>query len=86
MNMHFHANDLAGFTGVAILLAAFLLNLLDKISKDGLPYILMNVIGAALACLASYLIRYLPFIILEGVWTTVSAIALVKWFAARKTA
>jgi len=76
--MHFNINDLLGFIGVAILLAAFLLNLLGKISKDRLTYILMNAIGGGLACLASYLINYLPFVILEGTWMLVSIIALVK--------
>lgn len=79
--MLFTINDYIGFTGVLILLIAFLLNLAGKISKDGLVYILMNVIGAGLACYASYLINYLPFIILEGTWTLVSLIALVKYFA-----
>lgn len=76
--MELHTNDIIGFIGVAILLAAFLLNLLGKISKDGLPYILLNIIGAGLACLASYLINYLPFVVLEGTWMLVSIIALVK--------
>ena len=83
--MHFNINDLLGFTGVAILLAAFLCNLLGKISKDGLLYILMNAIGGGLACLASYLINYLPFVILEGTWMLVSVIALIKLFAKSRT-
>jgi len=73
-------NDYIGFAGVLILLIAFLLNLSGKISKDALPYILMNVAGAALACLASYLIHYLPFVLLEGTWTIVSLFALLQYF------
>ena len=84
--MHFNINDLLGFTGVAILLAAYLLNLLGKISKDKLTYILMNAMGGGLACLASYLINYLPFVILEGTWMLVSLIALVRLATQRKTA
>jgi hypothetical protein len=78
--MQFNLNDYIGFTGVFILLIAFLLNLSGKISKDGLPYILMNVTGAALACAASWLIHYIPFVILEGTWTLVSLIALINYF------
>jgi len=85
MNMQFNTNDLLGFTGVAILLAAFLLHQLNKLSKDGLLYILMNIAGAGLACFASYLIRYLPFVILEATWMMVSMIALVKMLAEKKT-
>ena len=71
--------DMVGSIGVFILLLAFVLNLLNKVSRESLVYILMNIIGASLACYASYLISYLPFIILEGVWTAVSLIALVNY-------
>ena len=75
--MQLNLNDWIGFTGVAILLLAFLLNLLKKINSGSLAYILLNIIGAGLACLASWLIHYIPFVILEGVWTLVSAFALI---------
>jgi len=69
--------DWIGFVGVSILLLAFLLNLLKRISQDSQAYIALNFFGAGLACVASILIEYFPFIILEGVWTLVS---LVSWF------
>ncbi len=78
--MHLNFSDWIGLTGVAILLLAYLLNLTGKVSQNALTYILLNLIGAGLACLASYLIRYFPFVILEGVWTIVSFIALLKYF------
>jgi hypothetical protein len=81
MNIPFTINDWLGFTGVAILLAAYLLLQLNKLSKNGLTYILMNIAGAGLACFASYLINYIPFIILEAVWMMVSVIALIKRIA-----
>ena len=77
--MHLTINDWIGFVGVTILLLAFLLNLAGKISKDGLPYIVLNIAGAGLACLASYLINYLPFVLLEGTWALVSVIALIRY-------
>ena len=84
--MHFTMNDLLGFIGVAILLAAYLLNLSGKLAKDGLAYIIMNAIGGGLSCLASYLINYIPFVILEGTWMLVSLFALAKIFLIRKPA
>lgn len=81
--MQLSVNDYIGFAGVLILLIAFLLNLAGKLSKDGLVYALLNVIGAGLACLASVLIHYLPFVILEGTWTLVSLFALVKFLMRR---
>lgn len=77
--MNLNLNDWIGFTGVAILLLAFLLNLLKKISSSSLPYIIMNIVGAGLACLASWLIYYIPFVVLEATWTIVSVFALVNY-------
>jgi hypothetical protein len=80
--MIMNINDWIGFTGVTLLLLAFFLNLRGKISQHSLSYILLNVIGAGLAGLASVLIHYLPFVILEGAWTLVSLGALIKYFRA----
>ena len=83
MIMHFSFADWIGTIGVTLLLVAFLLNLLNKIGQTSITYILLNCIGAALACLASVLINYLPFIILEGTWTIVSAVALFNYYRRR---
>jgi hypothetical protein len=76
--------DYIGFIGVAILLVAFLLNLSGKLSKDGLVYIILNITGAGLACLASWLTHFMPFVLLEGVWTVVSLAALLNLWRNRK--
>ena len=81
--MNLSLSDWIGAIGVAILLLAFLLNLLKKIASNSLPYILMNIIGAGMACLASWMIHYIPFVILEAVWTVVSTIALISFFKKR---
>jgi hypothetical protein len=78
--MKFSFSDIIGSAGVFILLLAFVLNLLNKISRDNIIYILMNVFGGSLACFASYLIHYIPFIILEAVWTVVSLVALIGYY------
>ena len=75
--------DWIGFIGVALLLVAFFLNLTKRISQDSLAYILLNFSGAAIAGIASYMLHYVPFIILEAVWTMVSAVAFINYF--RKT-
>ena len=81
--MQFSLGEIFGSVGVALLLIAFLMNLLKKWSQDSLPYILMNTIGAALACASSVLIHFFPFIILEGTWMLVSLFALAKYFKHR---
>ena len=73
------ATDSIGFMGVTILLIAYFLNLTDKIGKDNVVYLQMNFFGAGLACLASVLMNYWPFIILEGSWTLVSAFRILKY-------
>jgi hypothetical protein len=68
--------NLTGAIGVALLLAAFLLNLLKVLPAQGIAYSALNLCGAALACYSSYLIEFLPFVILEGVWAAAAAYAL----------
>jgi hypothetical protein len=70
--------DWIGFIGVAILLLAFFLNLFNKLNKDSVAYLSMNILGAGLACYASVLLKYMPFILLEGCWTMVSMVGLFK--------
>jgi len=67
-----------GSYGVSILLIAFVLNLLKVIRTDSVIYGLLNFAGAAIVCYASYLIPYFPFVILEGLWTILSLVAVVK--------
>jgi hypothetical protein len=38
----------------------------------------LNFAGAALAGCASYLIGFMPFVVLEGTWATVAAVALAR--------
>lgn len=72
-------SEIMGSLGVAILLLAFVLNMLKIIRTESLPYLLLNTMGAGIACFASYLIPYFPFVILEGVWAFVSLISLAKY-------
>ena len=72
--------DWIGFIGVFLILLAYILNVIGKIKNNDLPFILLNLIGASLACVASILMKYLPFIILEGVWSFVSFLSLIKHY------
>ena len=73
-------SEITGSLGVSILLLAFLLNMLKIIKTDSLSYLLLNFIGAGIACFASWLISYFPFVILEGVWAMVSLVSLLRYF------
>jgi len=77
--------DLIGFIGVLLILIAYFLNLNNKLAANDIIYILINLIGAILACIASILMKYYPFILLEGTWTIVSLVALIKYLKNEKT-
>jgi hypothetical protein len=69
---------LVGSIGVTLLLVAFLMNLMKRMRSDGWLYLSLNVTGAGLACYSSYLISFMPFVVLEGTWTVVTLVAIVK--------
>jgi uncharacterized membrane protein len=71
-------SDIIASIGVIILLIAFFLNLNKKLKADSKAYILMNFIGAAICCYASYIVRFYPFVVLEGIWAFVALISLLK--------
>src|SRR5215467_8080561 len=62
--MHGDFPTIVGSIGVGLLLLAFLLNLIKRVSQDSRIYTTLNVVGAGLACYSSYLISFIPFIIL----------------------
>jgi len=77
--------DWIGFIGVFQILLAFILNITNKLKTTDLFFILLNLIGAGMACLASLLMKYIPFIILEGVWTLASIISLINYVTHNKS-
>jgi hypothetical protein len=77
-------NDIIGTIGVGLILLAYFLNIFSLIPKDGQLFFILNIVGAALACYASFLIDYLPFMILEGTWTLVSIIGLLRLYSKKQ--
>lgn len=71
--------DWLGFIGVSLILVAYFLAEINKISNKDLTFILLNLTGSLLACFASILLKYVPFIILEGAWALISLGSLVKY-------
>lgn len=76
--------DWIGFIGVFQILLAYMLTIFSKLEKNDIRFILLNLIGAGMACSASILMRYIPFIILEGVWTLASLLALIQYLRTDK--
>lgn len=71
-------NDIIGSVGVGMILVAYFLSTEKLIRSDSKIYFVLNIIGAGLATLASVLIGYWPFVILEATWTLVSLYGLMK--------
>lgn len=70
--------DWLGALGVFQILLAYILNLRSIINTSDWSFILLNTIGAGMACAASILLNYWPFIILEGIWTLTSIITAIN--------
>jgi hypothetical protein len=70
--------DWLGTVGVALLLGAFFLNLVGRLSRTSRLYALLNTVGGGLACWASWLIGFLPFVLLEGTWAVFALLALLR--------
>ena len=70
--------DWLGALGVGLILLAYFLSIFSFIEKEGSLFFLLNIVGSALACIASVLIQYIPFVVLEGVWFLVSVLAFMR--------
>jgi hypothetical protein len=57
-----------GSTGVGILLLAFVLNLVQKLSERSPAYLIMNFCGSILAAWYAWAGGIVPFVVLEIVW------------------
>lgn len=67
-----------GLIGVSLLLLAFFLNLFKFLRSETYLYLILNLLGAALACYSSYLIDFAPFVLLEGTWAAVAAVGILQ--------
>ena len=71
--------DWIGFLGIFQILLAYILTIVKTIKTNSLLFIILNLSGSIMACIASILINYIPFVILEGAWALVSFYALFTY-------
>ena len=69
---------MVGAIGVGLILLAYFCNIFRLITGNEKLFFVLNITGAGLACYASWLIHYMPFVILEGTWFLVSVIGLIR--------
>ena len=71
--------------GVGILLTAFSLNIIGKLSTENKIYSLLNLIGGILSAYASWIADFYPFVVLNIIWSTTALIFLLKKNVPRET-
>lgn len=70
--------DAISAIGVSLILTAFFLSIFNYVSNISKIYFFLNIIGGLFACYGSILLHSWPFIILEGTWSVVALIGLVR--------
>ena len=75
-----HTSDYVSGAGVLLILTAFFLTTLDRMSTEGRAYFLLNFFGGLLAAVGAWLVGSIPFLVMEVTWTIVAAIGFGRTF------
>jgi hypothetical protein len=70
--------DLVGNFGVLLMVVAYLLLQLEKLSSSALSYLLMNAVGAVLVMISLMFRFNLSAFLMEGFWLLISLYGLTK--------
>ena len=76
--------DLISGAGVLLILTAFFLTTLDRMSTESRIYFVLNMAGGLLAAVGAWLVGSVPFLVMEVIWTVVAAIGLVRTYKAAR--
>jgi hypothetical protein len=79
-------DQLFQIVGAILILAAFVASQQNRLRVDSVRYLALNTAGAAILAVVAAVNRDLGFLLLEGVWTVVSAVGLRKAVQADRTA
>jgi hypothetical protein len=71
--------DLLGVTGIFMILLAYFLNVTGNMETKLLWFIVLHLVGVSLACAASILRYYLPFIMLKEVRALISFFSFARY-------
>ena len=78
--MSFGVLDLTGLIGAVLLMIAYLMLQLNKLSSDGLAYSLLNAIGAGLIVVSLLVNFNLSAFIIEVFWILISFVGIYRYF------
>ena len=74
----FETANIIGVIGVILVLTAYLLLQLDRLSQDAISYSLLNVVGSILILYSLYFYWNLASGIIETAWLIISLYGLIK--------
>jgi hypothetical protein len=64
--------EAVGFTGMALILFAFVMNQFHQWKDTSLGYDLVNAVGSTMLITYALFLESIPFLVLNGVWALVS--------------
>ena len=73
-------SDYVSGAGVLLILIAFFLSTLDRMSTESRTYFLLNLCGGFLAAVGAWLVGSIPFLVMEVTWTVVAMLGLGRTF------
>ena len=76
--------DLVGNTGVLLMVIAYLLLQLEKLSSSALSYLLLNALGAIMVIISLMFRFNLSAFLMEAFWLVISLYGLTKPLFARR--
>ena len=78
--MNYGPLDVLGNIGVVMLIVAYLMLQLNKLSSDGLAYSLFNAIGASLIVVSLLYDFNLSALLMEVFWVLISLVGIYRYF------
>jgi len=72
--------DFVGNIGVVVLMIAYLMLQLNKLSSDGLAYSTLNAVGASLVILSLLVNFNLSALLMEVFWVLISFVGIYRYF------
>lgn len=70
--------QIVSLAGSLLILAAFAANQLGRMTAEERRYTLLNLVGASILAVVAFVEEQWGFLLLEGVWATVSLYALLR--------
>ena len=78
--MNYGLLDLVGNIGVVVLIVAYLMLQLNKLSSDGLAYSVLNAAGASLIVVSLLFDFNLSALLMEVFWVLISFVGIYRYF------